>query len=63
MTFLIAYQLQEIGLAVSKNGLVPPPKDMPHTSVMPIEALGIDPVQLAHTPGESTIENLNKMTK
>jgi hypothetical protein len=52
-------QLQEIRLAVNYNGLVPPLEDVPHTSMMSIEALCVDPVQLAHARGKIAIQGLN----
>ena len=55
----LPYQLQEIRLAVNKNGLDPPLEDVAHTSAQPIEALHIDPVQLTHAPGEMRIQSLD----
>jgi hypothetical protein len=51
--------MKEIAFAVNKDGLVPPLEDVAHTSVQPIAALRVDPVQLAHAPGESIIQGFN----
>jgi hypothetical protein len=40
----ILYEMKEVGFAVNKNGLVPPLEDVPHTPMMPVELLCVDPV-------------------
>jgi hypothetical protein len=39
----IPYEMKEIAFTVNKNGLVPPLQNVPHTSMMPIELLCVDP--------------------
>jgi hypothetical protein len=51
--------MKEVGFAVNKNGLVPPLEDVTHPSVMPIELLCVDPIELTHAPGEIRIQSLD----
>jgi hypothetical protein len=50
--------MQEIGFAVHKDGLVPPLEHVPHTPMMPVEPLGVNPIELTHAPGEIRLRTL-----
>jgi hypothetical protein len=52
-------QFQEIGIAINQNRLVALLKDVAHMSMVPIEALRVDSIQLPHTFGQIGIRRLN----
>jgi hypothetical protein len=52
-------QFQKIGIAVNQNSLVAPLKDVACMSIMLIEALRLDPIQLTHASGQIGIRRLN----
>ena len=56
----IAGQLQEVRLLLHNDPLVPALEHMPHAPMPPVEALGIDPVQLAHAFGQVAVRRLDQ---
>jgi hypothetical protein len=53
------YEFQEIGIAVNQNSRIAPLKDVTCMSMVPIEALCVDSMQLPHTYGQIGIRRLN----
>jgi hypothetical protein len=48
----VADHCAQIGLGLDENGPVPAPEQGPIAPVGPIKALGVEPVDMAHDPGE-----------
>jgi hypothetical protein len=53
-------QLQQIGVSVQKNRLVPTPKQLPVATVKPVVPLGVNPVDLPHASGYIGIRRLDQ---
>lgn len=48
----VAGELLQMAVLLDENRLVPPLEEMADVAMAAIEALGVDPVQLAHPPRE-----------
>ena len=56
----IAHQLQQIAVGIHQDRLIPAPEKLAVAAVTPVEALGVDSVDMAHAPRDVGIWRLHE---